>query len=204
VWLLGGHVPDDPETGVAGAQGGTWRSSIPLAKLNAGKRRGGPRRGEHRPRLAARLSRPFRSAPQRSNLRRPYCFAEQGLSKTAMVALRGGSSNQTSRFSRLADALPTLLGRRLRSRHVRKRQVQRRLTPKEIEQLLTEYRAGDSMQELARKWRLHRTTVTEHLRRSSIAVRHRGDSDREARRSDPALRRRMVLPTAGRTLWLRR
>jgi hypothetical protein len=57
---------------------------------------------------------------------------------------------------------------------VRKRQVQRRLTPKEIEQLLTEYRAGDSMQELARKWRLHRTTVTEHLRRSSIAVRHRG------------------------------
>jgi hypothetical protein len=31
-----------------------------------------------------------------------------------------------------------LLGRRLRSRHVGKRQVQRRLTPKEIEQLLTE------------------------------------------------------------------
>ena len=27
-----------------------------------------------------------------------------------MVALRGGSSNQTSRFSRLADALPTFAG----------------------------------------------------------------------------------------------
>jgi hypothetical protein len=138
VWLLGGHVPDDPET------------------------------------LAARLRGPFGQRRNGANLRRPYGFAEQGLSKAAMVALRGGSSNQTSRFSRLAGALPTLLGRRLRSRHVRKRQVQRRLTPKEIEQLLTEYRAGDSMQELTRKWRLLRTTVTEHLRRSSIAVRHRG------------------------------
>lgn len=204
MWLLGGHVPDDPETGVAGAQGGTWRSSIPLAKLNAGKRRGGPRRGSIGRDWQRGFRGPFGQRRNGANLRRPYGLAEQGLSKAAMVALRGGSSNQTSRFSRLADALPTLLGRRLRSRHVRVRQVQRRLTPKEIEQLLTEYRAGDSMQELARKLRLHRTTVTEHLRRSSIAVRHRGDSDREARRSDPALRRRMVLPTAGRALWLRR
>jgi DNA-binding CsgD family transcriptional regulator len=153
---------------------------------------------------SAGFAAPFGQRRNGANLRRPYGLAEQGLSKAAMVALRGGSSNQTSRFSRLADALPTLLGRRLRSRHVRVRQVQRRLTPKEIEQLLTEYRAGDSMQELARKLRLHRTTVTEHLRRSSIAVRHRGDSDREARRSDPAQRRRMVLPTAGRALSLRR
>ena len=75
-----------------------------------------------------------------------------------MAALRGGSLIQTSRFSRLADALPTFAGPWLRSRHVRKRQVQRRLTPR-IEQLLTEYRAGDSTQELARDWRLHRTTV---------------------------------------------
>lgn len=110
---------DDSETGVAGAQGGTWRSSIPLAKLNAGKRRGGPRRGSIGRDWQRAFRGPFGQRRNGANLRRPYGLAEQGLSKAAMVALRGGSSNQTSRFSRLADAPPTLLGRRLRSRHVR-------------------------------------------------------------------------------------
>jgi DNA-directed RNA polymerase specialized sigma24 family protein len=91
-----------------------------------------------------------------------------------MVALRGGSSNHSSVFRRLADALPTLLPRRLRSKTSRSRQVQRRLTPEEVEQLVTEYQSGDNMLPLAQRWRLHRTTVAEHLRRAGISVRQRG------------------------------
>jgi hypothetical protein len=57
---------------------------------------------------------------------------------------------------------------------MRKRQAQRRLTTEQVEQLAAEYQAGDSVQNLARNWRLHRTTVAEHLRRAGVVVRQRG------------------------------
>ena len=91
-----------------------------------------------------------------------------------MLALRGGSSNHTSIFRRLAEELPVLLRRRMHRKTRRKRQVQRRLTPDEVEQLVRDYQAGDSMQQLARRWRLHRTTVAEQLRREGVPVRQRG------------------------------
>jgi len=91
-----------------------------------------------------------------------------------MVAPRGGSSNHTPVLRRLADALPTLLRRRLRSSPVRKLQEQRRLTPRQVEKLIAEYHAGDSTLKLANSWRLHRTTVAEHLRRAGAPVRQRG------------------------------
>jgi uncharacterized protein (DUF433 family) len=62
----------------------------------------------------------------------------------------------------------------MRSKITVKRQVQRRLTPEQVEQLVARYRAGDNMQELARNWRLHRTTIAEHLRRAGVPVRQRG------------------------------
>jgi hypothetical protein len=54
-----------------------------------------------------------------------------------------------------------------------KRQVQRRLTPEQVEQLVVEYQSGKSMQELARSWH-YGTTVAEHLRRASVSIRQRG------------------------------
>jgi DNA-binding CsgD family transcriptional regulator len=97
-----------------------------------------------------------------------------GFSCDEMVALRGGSSKHTLLYRRLADALPAVLRRRTRSRTTLKRQVQRRLTPEQVEQLVIEYQSGKSMQELARSWHLHRTTVVEHLRRAGVSIRQRG------------------------------
>jgi DNA-binding CsgD family transcriptional regulator len=57
---------------------------------------------------------------------------------------------------------------------MRTRQAQRRLTSEQIDQLVGDYEAGDSMQNLARIWRLHRTTVADHLRRAGVVVRDRG------------------------------
>jgi DNA-directed RNA polymerase specialized sigma24 family protein len=88
-----------------------------------------------------------------------------------MVALKGGSSNHTSLLRRLAQNLPTLLRGRLRTKTIRKRQVQRRLSPPQQKKLVAEYQAGDSMQKLAKRWHLHRTTVTERLRQAGVAVR---------------------------------
>jgi lambda repressor-like predicted transcriptional regulator len=77
----------------------------------------------------------------------------------------------------LAEALPDLLRRRVHRKPKWKRQVQRRLTPEQVDQLLAEYKAGISMQHLARRWDLHRTTVAEHLRRAGVPVRHRRITD---------------------------
>ena len=92
----------------------------------------------------------------------------------AAKALRGGSSNQAYRFRRLADPLPALLRQRLRLKTVRKRQVQRRLTREQAKQLIAEYQDGASMQKIAKRWELHRTTVAEHLRRAGIQLRRQG------------------------------
>jgi hypothetical protein len=62
----------------------------------------------------------------------------------------------------------------MRSKTTGRRQVQRRLTPEEVKQLVAEYQAGDNMVQLAKRWHLHRTTVTDHLRRTGVPVRQRG------------------------------
>jgi lambda repressor-like predicted transcriptional regulator len=89
-------------------------------------------------------------------------------------ALRGGSSNHTSVFRRLAEELPALLRQRMQRRIRRKRQSQRRLTAEQLEQLIADYRAGLDMQALAAHWNLHRTTVAAQLRRAGIELRRQG------------------------------
>lgn len=46
------------------------------------------------------------------------------------------------------------------------RQVQRRLTPTELETLIAEYEAGARVCELAKVYDLHRTTVARHVARA--------------------------------------
>ena len=91
----------------------------------------------------------------------------------------GGSSKHSALVRRLAASLPALLagGRRVAVKAVRERQVQRRLTAEQVDQLLSEYRAGASMKDLADQWRLHRTTVAGHLRQAGVALRRQGLSD---------------------------
>ncbi len=49
--------------------------------------------------------------------------------------------------------------------------VQRRLTGAEIEQLIQDYREGASIDGLARRYEIHRTTVIRHLDQAGIARR---------------------------------
>ena len=93
------------------------------------------------------------------------------------MALRGGSSNHdaAARFRWLAEALPAVLRRRPRMTKRRKpRQMHRRLSPEHRDQLIDEYRAGASMLALAKRWKIHRTTVAEHLRRAGVETRRQG------------------------------
>jgi hypothetical protein len=91
------------------------------------------------------------------------------------VGLTGGSSKQSSLFRRLAQELPALLRRRKpESKSAKQRQVQRRLTPEQVDQLVAEYQAGDDMKVLADRWRVHRTTVAGHLRRGRVTLRRQG------------------------------
>ena len=91
-----------------------------------------------------------------------------------LVALTGASLNFRTHVSRLSAGLPAVLRRRLQVHPVKQRQVQRRLTAKQAAQLAAEYEAGASMQQLADRWNLHRTTVADQLRRAGVAIRQRG------------------------------
>ena len=53
-------------------------------------------------------------------------------------------------------------------------QPQRRLTELEAAELVADYMVGATMQQLAVSWKLHRTTVTEHLRRADVHMRRQG------------------------------
>jgi DNA-directed RNA polymerase specialized sigma24 family protein len=101
-----------------------------------------------------------------------------------LVALTGTSSKQQSLVSRLAASQPTLVASPTISRRrppVRQRQVQRRLTAEQAQQLATEYEAGASIQELAARWGIHRTTVAAQLRQTGVQLRSRGvPADRRA------------------------
>jgi hypothetical protein len=70
-----------------------------------------------------------------------------------------------------------VLRRRSGSKRTRTQQVQRRLSQEQVAQLVAEYRAGDSMQKLAKRWGPHRTTVAEHLHRAGIPSRQHGIPD---------------------------
>ncbi|PLS80658.1 hypothetical protein CYG49_04565 [Candidatus Saccharibacteria bacterium] len=95
-----------------------------------------------------------------------------------MVGLTGGSSKQSVLLRRLAEGLPALLRRRHgRTRPVKPRQPQRRLTAEQVEQLVREYEAGNDMTMLATRWGLHRTTVAGHLRRAGVTLRRQGIPD---------------------------
>jgi transposase-like protein len=49
--------------------------------------------------------------------------------------------------------------------------VQRRLSRPEIEQLIHRYRKGDSIDDLARRYGVHRTTVIHHLDQAGVTRR---------------------------------
>jgi lambda repressor-like predicted transcriptional regulator len=101
------------------------------------------------------------------------------------VALKRRLSNPSPLVRKLLEKLKTLQtedrpqcterpfdGQRTdgaRSTHAR--QVQRRLPPEAITELAAAYRAGATVPELAKRFRIHRTTVLAHLQRMGISRR---------------------------------
>ena len=95
-----------------------------------------------------------------------------GWSKTVVVELLGRYSNWTS----WADRLPSLdqtSGHRLESRpHTRG--IARRLSESDVTELVTRYREGATVYDLAERFGIHRTTVSGHLHRRGVVMRRLG------------------------------
>ncbi|HEY1644794.1 MAG TPA: hypothetical protein VGF75_00225 [Candidatus Saccharimonadales bacterium] len=53
------------------------------------------------------------------------------------------------------------------------KQIQHRLKPEEIDQLVNAYKAGELVKDLADRFLIHRTTVIEHVKRSGVKLRNR-------------------------------
>ena len=54
------------------------------------------------------------------------------------------------------------------------KQAQRRLTPSETQQLVTDYRASEDMKVLAKRYGVHRTTIANHLHENAVELRRQG------------------------------
>ena len=122
-----------------------------------------------------------------------------------LVALTEVSSNLSDQFRRLVAQLPALVQPQTTvAAESTERQVQRRLTAKQVEQQVTSYQAGASVKELAAEWQLHRTTVAAQLRRAGVQLRRQGVSADQLPEAHPTVWPRLVMPTLGRALRLRR
>jgi transposase-like protein len=72
----------------------------------------------------------------------------------------------------LQAALEKMVGQQSEDRHVpaelRHRQQQRRLSPRQIEEVVSRYVEGESIDSLARAFGINRTTVISHLERNGV------------------------------------
>ncbi len=89
---------------------------------------------------------------------------------SSMVELAGRYSNPKTQqlLEALLSLKPTRDENLLRERNARKVQRQRRLTKDEVEEVVKSYEDGSSMQQLAKIWSIHRTTISRHIRKSGV------------------------------------
>jgi DNA-binding CsgD family transcriptional regulator len=70
----------------------------------------------------------------------------------------------------------------------------------EVEALVRGYRSGASLNDLAARFGIHRTTVTQHLRRNGVTIRRRGLDDRQIQRAISLYRQGNSLALVGARL----
>lgn len=85
----------------------------------------------------------------------------------------------TKRMQRLLDSTPSDQAGAVRQ----PRATVVPLSAAEVAALVDGYRAGASINELATRCGIHRTTVTQHLHRSGAPIRHRGLDDKQIDRA---------------------
>jgi DNA-directed RNA polymerase specialized sigma24 family protein len=86
-----------------------------------------------------------------------------------LVELLGRYSNWTS----WADRLPATdkTGEHSRKSRSRARRTARRLSDRDVAELVTRYQEGATVYELAKRFSIHRTTVSGHLHRRGVRLR---------------------------------
>jgi transposase len=89
------------------------------------------------------------------------------------VELLKAYSNENIILGRLQRLLELPQGREMSVRRPRK-QLQRRLPPEQVKNLLAAYQAGQSTNEVAASYGVHRTTVVNILNRHGVPFRVRG------------------------------
>ena len=74
------------------------------------------------------------------------------------------------------------------------------LTPSEVDQLVGDYEAGSGVQELAKRYGIHRATVFAHLRRREVPRRRPGLNDQEQAEAVHLSREGMSMRATGRRM----
>jgi lambda repressor-like predicted transcriptional regulator len=92
------------------------------------------------------------------------------------VVLTEALSNKAASLASLRDQVLQLMasGAGTTAGPQHRRRQQRRLTAAEVAELDEQYQAGRSMNELARRYGVHRTNILHALERSEIPIRQRG------------------------------
>lgn len=106
-----------------------------------------------------------------------------------MVDLRGQLHSPAHQYQRCVQLLqdPTWQAGTSAVRSVDRKsertplQKQRRLEVREVEALIDHYRSGATINFLAQQYRIHRTTVYEHLDRQGVPRRQRGPTPEQVR-----------------------
>ena len=94
------------------------------------------------------------------------------------MGVTAGSSKLSALVRRLAAELEALDDTPRAPQPARtSRQLQHRLWPDQVAQLITDYQAGRATKDLARDYAISRDTVTQHLKRAGAPLRSRSLSD---------------------------
>lgn len=103
------------------------------------------------------------------------------------MVLTGGSWKHEALFRRLAAQLPDLLSEptNTKRKHSSYRQMQRRLTPERVDQMVADYLAGASASVVAMNYGIHPHTAVAHIKRAGVALRRAG---LDATQQDEAVR----------------
>jgi DNA-binding NarL/FixJ family response regulator len=101
---------------------------------------------------------------------------KEKFSKKILVEVLGRYSNQALQSQKLSDLLEHIASTQIRIRVISKpkppRRKLRRLSTTQLEGLAKDYRSGMPLREIAAKYRVHRDTVNEHIRRMGLSQRH--------------------------------
>jgi DNA-binding CsgD family transcriptional regulator len=116
------------------------------------------------------------------------------------VEVAGGYLNPEHNLEVLANLLAIVPSRDTSAQKRKPKQVQRRLRPAEIAELIAAYEAGASSYELAKQFRIHRHTVTQLLERQGVPRRYQSLTSEQVARATSLYESGLSLSAVGQEL----